>query len=85
MVSYSQSSSCFLSWPISVGSFLACRFLPRCALPLGLILLVALPAEVRNVILIAAAGIAVVAAFGYWTHVDKRFLIPDDKPGKDQV
>jgi hypothetical protein len=51
----------------------------------ALILLVALPAEVRNVILIAAAGIAVVAAFGYWTHVDKRFLIPDDKPGKDQV
>ena len=41
----------------------------------GIIVLVALPVEVRNVILAFAA----VAAFGYWTHVDKRFLIPDNK------
>jgi hypothetical protein len=48
------------------------------------IVLIALPAELRNTILIAAAGIVAVAAFGYWTHVDKRFLLPKDKPGNDQ-
>jgi hypothetical protein len=36
-------------------------------------------------ILIVAAGFAAVAGFGYWTRVDKRFLLPVAKSGDDQV
>lgn len=45
----------------------------------GIIVLVALPAELRNTMLIVAGGIGAVAAFGYWTHADKRSLIADDE------
>lgn len=51
----------------------------------GIIVLLALPAEFRNVILaglIACGGFAVVAAPEYWTHVDRRFLVPDDDKAK---
>jgi hypothetical protein len=54
----------------------------------GVIVLVALPADYRNEILamlLVALGFAAVGAFGYWTHVDKRFLLPDDKPGQDKA
>jgi hypothetical protein len=50
-----------------------------------IVLLVALPADARNAILIVAGGCAAVVAFGYWSHFDKRFLLPDDKPGKDEA
>ena len=53
----------------------------------GVIVLVALPAEYRNVVLaglLITVGFAAVGAFGYWTHVDKRFLIPDDKAKDDR-
>jgi hypothetical protein len=53
----------------------------------GVVALVALPSDFRNAALAAllvAVGVAAVFAFGYWTHVDKRFLIPNDKSGKDK-
>jgi hypothetical protein len=39
-------------------------------------LILFLPSDVRGAILIIMLGIAAVSAFGYWTHVDKRFLLP---------
>jgi hypothetical protein len=52
----------------------------------GVAVLVALPSDGRNAILIMAGVVVAVAAFGYWTHHDKRFLLPDDRPppGKDK-
>ncbi|MGB9116351.1 hypothetical protein [Bradyrhizobium sp.] len=49
----------------------------------GTVLVFSLPTDNRNAILVILLGIAAVSAFGYWTHVDKRFLLPDDDPNKD--
>jgi hypothetical protein len=50
---------------------------------LGTVLVFSLPTDNRNTILIILLGLAAVSAFGYWTHVDKRFLLPDDDSNKD--
>ncbi len=51
----------------------------------GTVVLMALPSDFRNAALIVAVGLVVIFAFGYWTQVDRRFLIPDDRPGKDKT
>jgi hypothetical protein len=50
----------------------------------GVALILFLPSDVRNVLLIVVLGVAAVSAFGCWTHVDKRFLLPDDKSSKEE-
>jgi hypothetical protein len=50
----------------------------------GVALILFLPSDVRNVLLIVVLGVAAVSAFGYWTHVDKRFLLPDGKSSKEE-
>ena len=43
-----------------------------------------LPSDSRNTILIVVLGVVAVSAFGYWTHTDKRFLLPREKSSKDK-
>jgi hypothetical protein len=53
-------------------------------LPVGIALILFLPSDVRGTILILMLGVAAISAFGYWTHVDKRFLLPEDKSNRDK-
>jgi hypothetical protein len=48
----------------------------------GAVLVFSLPTDSRSAILIILLGLAAVSAFGYWTHVDKRFHLPDDDANK---
>jgi hypothetical protein len=54
------------------------------ALAGGIALISFLPSDVRGTILILMLGVAAISAFGYWTHVDKRFLLPEDKSNRDK-
>jgi hypothetical protein len=42
-----------------------------------------LPSDIRSASLIVVAIAAALVAFGYWTHHDKRFLLPEDKAHDD--
>jgi hypothetical protein len=35
-------------------------------------------------VLIVMLGAGVIAGIGYWSHTDKRFLLPDDKSSKEK-